>query len=441
MVETKVTELSTVELDGLLLDVDDSSELLSDTSIQDTIAEADFNQNATISTISSAQQLEEKTSVESELSPVSSEISRTDFLFPFSFIVGTNQADELAGTSKADIILGLAGDDFLVGLGGNDIIVGGDGDDTIFGNSGNDVITGSNGNDEQFGNSGNDRIIGGAGSDVLDGADGTDTADYSSLGRAITLERAGAINKGSLGTDQILGIERIVGASGKSNAIDGSTGTSGVTSFTIDLDDDRLTVNDIPVLGDVTFTVENFVNVTGTTQADYIAGNAQNNRFRGGSGNDRLFGRNGNDYLFGDSGNDFLDGGSGNDFLNGGSGADTLVGGSGSDTLVGGSNGDLFELSLNDLFVDRIVDFNFREGDRIGFSFFGSGYTTVSYEQFDFDSGTGALSFDGQQVASLGSSTDFDLESNLIVTDAKLVTSPEQPVLLEPTTLGDNELA
>lgn len=439
MVETKVTELSTVELDGLLSDVDDSSELLSDSLNEDLILEADFNQNATISKVSSAQQLEE-TSVESELSPVSSEISRTDFLFPLSVIVGTNQADELAGTSKADIILGLAGDDFLVGLGGNDIIVGGDGDDTIFGNSGNDTIAGSNGNDEQFGNSGNDRIIGGAGNDVLDGGDGTDTADYSFLGRAITLERAGAINKGSLGEDQILGIERIVGASGKSNAIDGSTGTSGVTSFTVDLQANRLTVNDIPELGDVTFTVENFVNVTGTSQGDYIAGNSKNNRFKGGSGNDRLFGRNGNDDLFGDGGNDSLNGGSGNDYLSGGSGRDTLIGGSGSDTLVGGSDGDLFQLSLNDLFVDRIVDFNFQEGDRIGLSFSGSGYKTVSYEQFDFDSGTGALSFDGQKVASLGASTDFDLESNLIVTDAKLVTSLEQPVLLEPTTLGDNEL-
>ena len=430
MVE-KITELSTVELDSLRSDVEDSSELLSDGLNEDLILEADFNQNATISTVSSAQQLEE-TSVKSELSPVSSEISRTDFLFPFSFIVGTNQADELAGTSRADIILGLAGDDFLVGLGGNDTIAGGDGDDTIFGNSGNDIIAGGNGNDEQFGNSGNDRIIGGAGSDVLDGGDGTDTADYGSLGRAITLERAGAINKGSLGSDQILGIERIIGASGKSNAIDGSTGTSGVTSFTVDLNNNRLTVNDIPVLGDVTFTVENFVNVTGTTQADYIAGNAKNNRFKGGSGNDRLFGRNGNDNLFGDSGNDYL---------NGGSGADTLIGGSGADTLVGGSNGDLFQLSFTDLFVDRIVDFNFREGDRIGLSFFGSGYKSVSYEQFDFDSKTGALSFDGQKVASLGASTDFDIESNLIVTDATLAPSkqPIQPVLLEPTTRSENE--
>ena len=438
MAEIKATEISTVEIDSLITDINKSSELLSDDLNQELIIEADFNKNATIDTVSSAQELSEKTSLESELSPVSSAISSNNFFFPYHLIIGTNQGDELAGTSKADIILGLAGDDFLAGFGGNDIIVGGDGNDTIFGNSGNDVIAGSNGNDKQSGDSGNDRIIGGAGDDLLDGGEGTDIADYRALGQAITLERAGAINKGSLGTDQILGIERIIGASGKSNAIDGSTGTSGVTSFNVDLQANRLRVNNIPVLGDVTFTVENFVNVTGTTQADYIAGNTKNNRLRGGGSNDRLFGKNGNDDLFGDSGNDSLDGGSGNDYLNGGSGRDTLVGGSGRDTLVGGSDGDLFKLSFNDLFIDRIVDFNFREGDRISLSFFGSGYENVSYEEFDYDSRTGTLSYDDRQVASLGASTDFDLKSNLVVTDATIV-SPEQPVLLEPTTPTINE--
>lgn len=51
------------------------------------------------------------------------------------------------------------------------------------------------------------------------------------------------------GTDQILNIETIVGAVGFDNAIDGSTGISGVTFFDIDLSAKRLTVRDIPGLG------------------------------------------------------------------------------------------------------------------------------------------------------------------------------------------------
>ena len=431
MVEARLTEISNSEFNGLLFDVDNSSELISEDLNKDLITKADFNKDATISTVSSAQQLEQNTSIKSEIAPASQEIAKSSFFFPFHLIIGTNGADELAGTSKSDIILGLAGDDFLVGLGGNDFVLGGDGNDIIFGNSGNDYIAGGRGNDRQSGDSGNDVIVGDSGNDILDGGSGTDIADYRFLNQAITLESVGIINKGYLGQDQILGIERIVGASGKANAIDGATGTSGVTSFNIDLQANRLTVNNIPIIGNTTFTVENFVNATGTTQADYITGNSQNNLLKGGGNNDRLFGRNANDSLFGDSGNDYLDGGSGNDYLNGGSGRDTLVGGSGRDTLVGGSEGDLFKLSFVDLFVDRIVDFNFREGDRISFSFFGSSYSTVSYEQFDYDYRTGSLSFDNQEVLSLGASTEFNVQNSLDVVGADVVTS-NPPIISEP---------
>ncbi|MEO1134971.1 MAG: calcium-binding protein, partial [Cyanobacteria bacterium J06639_1] len=131
--------------------------------------------------------------------------------------------------------------------------------------------------------------------DTLDGGAGYDTADYSGLGEAITLERAGAINKGSSGTDQIANIETIVGATGLANAIDGSTGTSGVTSFTVDLSTESLTVNNIPVIGSQSFTVQNFVNVTGTSNTDTLTGDANDNTFGGSAGNDTLDGGAGND--------------------------------------------------------------------------------------------------------------------------------------------------
>lgn len=189
---------------------------------------------------------------------------------------------------------------------------------TVTGTNGNDLLLGTDGNDTLNGLAGNDILEGSSGNDLLQGSSGVDTADYASLDRAITLERAGAVNKGSLGTDQILDIERIIGATGQRNAIDGSTGSSGVTSFSINLGTKQLIVRDIPGLGDLTFAIENFVDVIGTTKGDGIAGNSLDNRFSGGDGNDGIAGANGNDTLIG---------GSGNDFLVGGGDADTLVGG------------------------------------------------------------------------------------------------------------------
>ena len=59
------------------------------------------------------------------------------------------------------------------------------------------------------GTSGNDIFTGGKGDHVFNGQGGKDTIDYSSLGEAITLERAGIVNKGSSGKDQLINIETI----------------------------------------------------------------------------------------------------------------------------------------------------------------------------------------------------------------------------------------
>ena len=57
----------------------------------------------------------------------------------------------------------------------------------------------------------------------------------------------------------------------------------------------RLTVRDIPTLGDVTFRVFNFDNVVGTTQDDRITGNDNDNIFAGLGGKDVLTGGAGDD--------------------------------------------------------------------------------------------------------------------------------------------------
>ena len=210
--------------------------------------------------------------------------------------------DTLEGGKGDDLLLGGQGDDLLLGGKGRDVLEGGKGNDTLKGGKGRDTLNGGKGNDSLDGGKGDDILQGSRGNDTLNGGQGHDTADYSHLNRAITLEAVGVVNKGSLGTDQILDIETIIGATRQANTIDGSTGNSGVTSFDIDLSNERLTVRDIPGLGNVTFNVQNFVNVTGTTQDDSIIGNDEDNIFIGNGGNDFFGGSAGNDIIDGDDG-------------------------------------------------------------------------------------------------------------------------------------------
>lgn len=139
--------------------------------------------------------------------------------------------------------------------------------------------------------------------------------------------------------------------------------------------------------------------LNGNPGDDLVFGNAGTDRVIGGSGADWLFGGQGNDmvlggpgddpYVAGNKGDDFIFGNLGNDTLYGGQGADTLVGddgdGSGTggndllfgdrgdddlygdfgnDTLVGGIGADRFFFTGEG--VDRIIDFQPGEGDRIG---------------------------------------------------------------------------
>ena len=269
-----------------------------------------------------------------------------------------------------------------------------------FGTSGNDSLTGTEADDTLFASSGND---------TLNGADGTDTADYSSVGEAITLERAGVINKGSLGSDRISNIESIIGADGQENAIDGSTGTSGETSFTINLQTNRLTVNDIPTLGDVTFRVENFVNATGTSKGDSIVGNNSNNLFSGGTDNDGLSGVGGNDTLFGNAGNDIIIGGSD---------ADVLVGGEDNDTYKYNSifdstpdSTDTIDFQIGEDRIDLLaIDSNLTVDQKQSFTFIGS-------DSFDSSGSNGQVRYDAErnliQAQAIGSNDILEIESSI----------------------------
>ena len=272
------------------------------------------------------------------------------------------------------------------------------------------IINGTSGNDTLNGSDENDTLIGSSGNDILNGNDGTDTADYSSLGEAITLERAGTVNKGSLGNDQISEIETIIGAEGQANTIDGSTSISDRTSFSINLDTRNLIVRDIPGLGDVTFTIENFVNATGTPRQDGLAGDSSDNRLSGGGGNDGITGALGNDTLIG---------GDGTDFLVGGGDADTLIGGLGeADNFRYNSINDStpssrdlvdFEADFDSITLSPI-DANLTIDGNQSFTFIGS-------DSFDSSSSNGQVRYDAAnnliQAQAIGSDQILEIESSV----------------------------
>jgi Ca2+-binding RTX toxin-like protein len=122
--------------------------------------------------------------------------------------------------------------------------------------------------------------------------------------------------------------------------------------------------------------------LTGGASFDDINGNVGNDTVSTGSGddyavggkdNDSLFGDTGGDVVWGNLGNDTQDGGDGNDQVRGGQGDDTITGGAGNDyvsgdrgndTIAGGTGADLFHGS-QDAGIDRVVDFNLAEGDRV----------------------------------------------------------------------------
>lgn len=281
----------------------------------------------------------------------------------------------------------------------------------ITGDNSNERLEGTNFDDEILGGGGNDTLIAGTGDDLLNGESGQDTVNYGFLDTPITLERAGAVDKGESGIDQIEEIETIIGNSRQVNSIDGSTGTSGQTSFIARLDREELTVRDVPGLGDLDFKIENFTNVTGTNRSDELVGDNKDNVFRGrlgddfirgaegndelrgGSGNDEIKGGLGNDTLFAGKNNDDIAGNEGNDRLKGGPGNDTLKGGKDNDTLIGGSGADDFLFGSFRQETDIIEDFNFREGDKVVIGF------SDNIDRFSENEATGEILFDGVAFA------------------------------------------
>ncbi len=85
--------------------------------------------------------------------------------------------DLLRGRGGDDRLIGRAGDDRLIGGGGNDFLKGSAGADTLIGGGGADTLSGGGKADDLRGGGGGDQMKGGGGSDRLNGGGGDDVVD------------------------------------------------------------------------------------------------------------------------------------------------------------------------------------------------------------------------------------------------------------------------
>ena len=250
---------------------------------------------------------------------------------------------------------------------------------------------------------------------TLNGTSRSDVVDYSNLRAPITLLPRGVISKGRAGRDRLNRIEVIIGSRSRANTIDSSSVPATTsTSINVNLQQQRLIINNIPRVGSLLRNVLNFTRVKGTQNSDRILGSNFNNILRGnggndfiqgfggndtligGTGNDKIFGGTGNDRLIGDNGNDRMIGGAGNDTLIGGNGNDILVGGRGKDILIDGSGKDIFRFdSVRDSGIGRrrdIVD-NLSSGfDKISLANIDANLNISGNQSFRF---IGTRSFSG----------------------------------------------
>ena len=247
-------------------------------------------------------------------------------------VIGSEQDDVITGTDS------LAVDNSLWGEGGMDRLHGGEGNDMLYGGPGDDML---NGGDE------NDTLEGGPGADELTGGRGDDTASYAS-------SAAGVIVR--LHSGQAMGGDA-----------EGDTWGDMVTvDYTVPAADSE----DPPV--QMSETVPDIINLTGSAMADVLAGDSRANTIKGGAGDDRIYGGpgGGNDILEGGPGNDRLYGGRGDDTLRGMAGNDHLWGNSGRDMLEGGRGNDTYYLhaSATGTVADTVTELAMAGTDTVTFA-------------------------------------------------------------------------
>jgi Ca2+-binding RTX toxin-like protein len=189
---------------------------------------------------------------------------------------------------------------------GADTFTGSDQDELLRSYGGDDTLVGAGGRDTLDGGLGNDTVSGGAGNDSLVEGGGTNYL------------------RGDDGNDTIVG-------GGGFDDINGNMGDDSCVSGGGD---------------------------------DWVVGGKDNDTLAGSAGNNLVYGNLGNDSCEGGAGNDILRGGQQDDVLAGGAGDDYVSGDRDNDTVSGGAGADTFH-SFGEAGLDRVLDFNRAEGDRV----------------------------------------------------------------------------
>jgi serralysin len=192
------------------------------------------------------------------------------------------------------------------GLVGNVAVAQGAKIENAIGGSGADTITGNALDNLLQGNAGFDNVFAGAGADTIEGGSGT------------------SYLRGEEGNDSIVG----------GTAFDDLQGNTGADTE------------------------------TGGDGDDWVVGGKDSDILFGEAGDDIVYGNMGSDTVDGGDGLDVVRGGQGDDVLTGGTGADFMSGDLGDDTVTGGAGADSFH-SFTGAGIDRVLDFDAAEGDRV----------------------------------------------------------------------------
>lgn len=282
-------------------------------------------------------------------------------------IFGGLGADLIGGGNGIDNINGDAGNDVIYGNAGDDVINGGDNDDTIYAGADNDVVDGDGGADTINGGGGNDTLNGGDGNDIIYGASGNDLINGDAGDDQLNGNSGDDIINGHLGNDTINGNDGNDTLNGNEGD-DTIYGANGLDQINGGAGNDILRGNGG---NDTVFGGLDNDNILGGSGHDTLHGDEGDDTIRGEDHNDRIYGGDGIDLLFGDNGDDLLQGDAGNDYLYGGAGTDYLSGGAGLDR---------FDFRAADLGsgVDRILDFDASENDRIDLRDLLSGYNSAT---------------------------------------------------------------
>ncbi|WP_334163472.1 FG-GAP-like repeat-containing protein [Phenylobacterium sp.] len=141
--------------------------------------------------------------------------------------------------------------------------------------------------------------------------------------------------------------------------------------------------------------------VSGGRGPDWVVGGKDNDLLFGDADHDVVYGNMGDDTCSGGDGNDVVRGGQNDDDVRGDAGDDYVSGDRGDDTVTGGAGADLFH-TFGAADIDRVLDFNRAEGDRVLLDP-GTTYTTaqVGADVVITMGGGGQMILVGVQLASL----------------------------------------